>query len=97
MEILKQTFGFLENLNLHIPLSQIILAALLSSLFLIIGKHKMGLLASYGFIFYWGFILNRGFFMKELSETTGGVYFYGALGMVMALVAFVGFIKASEE
>ncbi len=96
MEYLQQAFGFLAKLQFTIPLSQVLLAGLLSSLFLILGKHKIGLLASYAFIFYWGFILNRGFFMKELSETAGGVYFYGAMGMVMGLVAFVGLVKSSD-
>lgn len=96
MDTVNQSFGFLTDLNLTIPLSQIVMFAVLSALCLISGKHKVGLLAAYGFLFYWGFILNQGFFMKQLEKTAGGVYIYGALGLVMALIGFVGFLKKTE-
>jgi len=51
---------------------------------------------AYGFLFYWVFILNQGFFMKNLEKTAGGVYIYGAIGFVMALIGFVGFLKKTE-
>jgi len=96
MDTVNQSFGFLSNLNFTIPLAQIFMFAALSSLCLISGKHKVGLLTAYGFLFYWGFILNQGFFMKELEKTAGGVYIYGAMGLVMALIGFVGFLKQTE-
>jgi hypothetical protein len=96
MDTVNQSFGFLSDLNLTIPLSQIAIFAVLSALCLISGKHKVGLLAAYGFLFYWAFILNQGFFMKQLEKTSGGVYVYGALGLVMALIGFVGFLKKTE-
>ena len=96
MNTIGQSFGFLTNLAFTVPLGQVLLFGLLSSLCLISGKHKVGLLAAYGFLFYWGFILNQGFFMKQLEETSGGVYVYGALGFVMALIGLVGFVKKTE-
>lgn len=96
MDTVNQSFGFLPNLELSIPLDQIVMFAVVSSLCLVLGKHKIGLLAAYGFLFYWVFIINQGFFMKKLEETAGGVYIYGALGLVMALIGFVGFLKKTE-
>ncbi|GJL79283.1 MAG: hypothetical protein NPINA01_22720 [Nitrospinaceae bacterium] len=96
MDTVNQSFGFLTNLNFSVPLSQILIFAGVTSLCLLLGKHKLGLLGAYGFLFYWGFILNRGFFMKQLAETSGGVYMYGTVGLVMALVGFVGFLKKTE-
>ena len=96
MNSLSQSFGFLSDMTFTIPLAQVGLFALFTSLLLLLGKHKLGLLVSYGFVYYWGFILNRVFFMKKLSGTYGGVFAYGALGVIMALIAFVGFNKKSE-
>jgi hypothetical protein len=96
MNTVNQSFGFLSDLDLTIPLNQIAMFAVLSALCLITGKHKVGLLAAYGFLFYWAFILNQGFFMKQLETTSGGVYIYGALGLVMALMGFVGLLKKTE-
>ncbi|MDA0690304.1 MAG: hypothetical protein O3A78_09160 [Nitrospinae bacterium] len=96
MDTVDQSFGFLSNLNLTIPLSQIAIFCALSALCLIVGKHKIGTLMAYGFLFYWVFILNQGFFMKNLEKTAGGVYIYGAIGFVMALIGFVGFLKKTE-
>ena len=83
-------------MDFTVPLGQIMIFALLASLCLIFGKHKAGLIAAYGFLFYWVFIVNQGFFMKQFEATAGGVYVYGALGMVMAMVGFVGFLKKTE-
>jgi|GEM_PF-493117 len=96
MGSIDHSFGFLSNMDFTVPLGQIMIFALLTSLCLIVGKHKAGLIAAYGFLFYWVFILNQGFFMKQLEATTGGVYVYGTLGMVMAMVGFVGFLKKTE-
>ena len=96
MNAVDHSFGFLSKMDFTVPLGQIMMFALLASLCLIFGKHKAGLIAAYGFLFYWVFILNQGFFMKQLETTTGGIYVYGAMGMVMALVGFVGFLKKTE-
>lgn len=96
MNTIDQSFGFLANLNLTIPLTQIFMFGLLSAFCLISGKHKFGLLAAYGFLFYWAFIFNQQFFMKQLGETSGGVYLYGLLGLIMALIGFAGFVKKTE-
>jgi hypothetical protein len=91
-----QAFGFLSEIEVTLPLSQLIMFAVFASLCLILGKHKAGLLAAYGFLFYWVFVLNQGYFMKQFEDTSGGVYVYGALGVTMALVGFVGLIKKTE-
>ncbi len=96
MKSITNSFGFLSDMTFTIPLSQVGLFALLCSVFLLLGKHKMGLLVSFGFFYYWTFVLNRVYFMKQLSPTSGGVFAYGALGVLLALIAFVGFIKKSE-
>jgi hypothetical protein len=93
---MDQAFGFLSEIDVTLPLSQLIIFAVFTSFCLILGKHKVGLLAAYGFLFYWVFVLNQGFFMKQFEDTSGGVYVYGALGMVMGLIGFVGMIKKTE-
>lgn len=96
MDAIDQSFGFLWNMDFTVPLGQILIIGALISLCLISGKHKVGLLAAHGFLFYWGFILNRGYFMKYLEATLGGVYIYGGLGFIMVLMGFVGLLKKTE-
>lgn len=96
MSSMDQSFGFLSKMDFTVPLGQVMMFALLTSILLILGKHKLGLIAAYGFLFYWIFIFNQGTFMKQLETTAGGVYVYGAIGMVMALVGFIGFLKKTE-
>ena len=91
-----QSFGFLWNMDFTVPLAQVLTIGVFIALCLIGGKHKIGLLAAFGFLFYWSFILNQGYFMKHLEKTDGGVYIYGAFGLVFALMGFVGFIKKTE-
>jgi len=96
MDTMDQAFGFLTKIDVTLPLEQLIMFALFTSFCLIFGKHKVGLVAAYGFLFYWVFVLNQGFFMKEFEETSGGIYVYGALGMAMALIGFIGLVKKTE-
>ena len=51
MSSIDQSFGFLSKMDFTVPLGQVMIFALLTSFCLIVGKHKMGLIAAYGFLF----------------------------------------------
>jgi len=85
--------AFLADTALSIPLGQVLLFTLLMTLCLLFGRHKLGLLISYTFVFYWGFVFNRSFFIDLLGNTSNGLYIYAFSGLVMAVLAVFGMLK----
>ncbi len=83
--------GFLSGKEFAIPLWEVVLLVLLNSACLLLGKHKLGLVISYLFVFYWGFIFNRGYFTDLFGNMTWGLYLYGISGILMVVVAVFGF------
>ena len=87
--------AFLSDKSLSVPLGQVLLFAFLLTLCLLFGRHKLGLLISYAFVFFWGFIFNRGYFIDMLGNTSMGLYVYTLFGFIMAVLAIVGLLKKS--
>jgi hypothetical protein len=87
--------AFLSDKSMSVPMSQVLLFTLLMTLCLLFGRHKLGLLVSYSFVFYWGFVFNRSYFIDLLGNTTTGLYTYTLFGFLMAVLAIVGMFKKS--
>jgi hypothetical protein len=85
--------SFLADKSLSIPLSQVLLFTLLMTLCMLFGRHKLGLLISYAFVFFWGFIFNRNYFIDMLGNTTVGLYTYTLFGFSMAILAILGMLQ----
>jgi hypothetical protein len=85
--------SFLSDKSLSVPLSQVLLFTLLMTLCLLFGRHKLGLLVSYSFVFYWGFVFNRSYFIDLLGNTTTGLYTYTLFGFLMAVLAIIGMFQ----
>lgn len=76
-----------------VPLGQVVTLIFLISICLLVQKHKLGLLVSYTFVFYWGFIFNRDFFINSLGEVSVGLYLYCFLGIFMVIMSMIGFFN----
>ncbi len=83
----------LSSEHFAIPAMQVFLLMLLNSVCLLLGRFKLGLLISYCFAFYWGFVFNRAYLIGADSTTTTGLTIYLLSGMAMLAVAVVGFFK----
>ena len=70
-----------------------ILFTLLMTLCMLFGRHKLGLLISYAFVFFWGFIFNRSYFIDMLGNTTMGLYTYALFGFSMVVLATLGMLQ----
>ena len=83
----------LFNADLTVPLNQIILLLLLSTIALLFGKIKIALIINYLFTMTWGYIFNRdklldlGFEIPEIFTT---IYFLFGIGII--LIAGFAFI-----
>ena len=93
MDFLDPFLGFLADVEFAIPVSQVGTLLVLNSLCLLFGKHKLGLLVSYSFVFYWGFIFNRVHFVSAFGENLIGLYVYAVTGIFMLLLALLGFLR----
>lgn len=89
--------SFLLDHNFSIPLGQVVLYVMLSSLFILFSMHKTGLLVSYGFVLYWGYVFNSRYFMELLGETSIGIPIYVMTGVAMALLSIVGFFLEEKH
>jgi len=77
---------FLLNANLSIPMVQIILLMLMSTLALLFGKLKLALLINYLFTLHWAYISNRENLMElgfENFQLISVIYFIFGLGIVL--------------
>lgn len=83
-------FDFISNATLSIPLVQIILLMLLSTISILFGKLKLALLINYLFTMHWAYISNREKLMDmgfESFQLVSILYFIFGLGIVL-VVAF---------
>jgi hypothetical protein len=85
--------GLLSDINFFIPAGQVMFFVLLNSFCLLFGKYKLGLLISYCFVFYWGFVFNHNHFIDMVGNTTWGMMIYLFSGAFMLLIAVIGFFN----
>ena len=74
------------NTDLTIPLNQIILLLLLSTIALLFGKIKIALIINYIFTLTWGYVFNRDKLMDlgfELPEVFTTIYFLFGIGVIV--------------
>ena len=84
---------FFYTTELVIPLFQIAMLLILSTLALLFGRAKLALLINYIFTMYWGYLFNRdnllGSGLEGLNYYTA-VYF--AIGLIVVILAVIGFL-----
>ena len=88
----------IHSAELSIPILQIVMLLLLSTVALLFGKVKMALLINYMFTMYWGYgfgweyLKNSGF--ANLDYFT---YIYFGFGFVIVAMAIIGFLAPSNK
>jgi len=84
---------FLLNANLSIPMIQLILLMLMSTISLLFGKLKLALLVNYLFTLHWAYVSNQENLMElgfENFQLVSIIYFIFGLGIVLvAAFAFM--------
>ena len=84
---------FLLNANLLIPMIQLILLMLMSTISLLFGKLKLALLVNYIFTLHWAYVSNRENLIEmgfENFQLVSIIYFIFGLGIVLvAAFAFM--------
>ncbi|MCX5802155.1 MAG: hypothetical protein NTU69_01250 [Proteobacteria bacterium] len=91
---MKPVIGFLQffsDKDFSVPLWEVILLVLINSICLLLGRHRLGLIVSYLFVFYWGFIFNSTYFVNMMGYFAWGLYIYVISGLVMAIIFLISF------
>ena len=90
--------NFFTETMLSIPMIQIILLMLMSTLSLLFGKIRLALLINYIFILNWAYILNRDILI-DMSPTNfqyiSVVYF--VFGILIVMIAAFSFLFKRDE
>ena len=93
MEDTNLLMAFLTTKTLSIPVGQIILFTVVISICMLMDKLKLGLISTYAFVFYWGFVFNREFFIDAAGNTSWGLFAYAFFGLSLAVMALVAFFS----
>lgn len=96
MELAKNLVDFFSNEEFAIPLGQVVIFVIINSFCLLFGKHKMGLLISYCFVMYWGFIFNQTYFIDILGKTSWGLSVYIFAGVAMFITIIIGYFQHKD-
>ena len=81
------------NTDLTIPINQIILLLLLSTLALLFGKIKIALIINYIFTLAWGYVFNRDKLLVSVFETPEVfTILYFLFGISVILIACFAFL-----
>ena len=89
---------FITETNLTIPMIQIILLMLISTISLLFGKLKIALIINYLFTLHWAYISNRDTLMAMNFENFGlvsTIYFVFGIGVVL-IAAFAFMFQKSN-
>jgi len=89
---------FFSDKEFSVPVWEVAILVFINSICILLGRYKLGLFISYFFVFYWGFMLNRPYFVDILGNMTLGLYLYAISGVVMAIIIVIGlFIKRAGD
>jgi len=83
----------LSATHLSVPIFQICLLLLLSTLALVFGRIKLALLINYCFTLYWGYILSIDAFAEQgMFDFNTFTFTYFGFGMVIVFLAMIGLV-----
>jgi hypothetical protein len=88
---------FFYATELTVPLSQMVLLLICTTVALLFGWVKLALLVNYLFAFFWGYILNRELLIGSGETASYFVYIYVVFGLSVVFLAVVGFLVHRNE
>jgi hypothetical protein len=83
--------------ELAVPMSQMVLLLICTTVALLFGRIKLALLVNYLFALFWGYILNRDVLIGFGESVSYFIYIYIVFGLSVAFLALVGFVVHRDE
>jgi len=96
MDALSCLLSFITDKHFSIPLGEVFLFVVLIAVFLLLGKHKIGLLVTLCFVIYLGFFLNFDYLVEILGDTSVGIPLYIFFGVALVALVIVGYFIEPE-
>jgi uncharacterized membrane protein len=86
---------FFLSTQLSVPLMQVMMLLVFTTMALLFGKTKIALIVNYFFVFYWGYVFNRNLigFPEQMSTYTIA---YVVFGLTIVVLALAGFFARNE-
>ncbi len=75
----------MSEMQLNIPLTQLLSVLSLICLCLLMGRHKLGLMTGYMACLYWGYLGNMQALIPTLGGNTSGQIMYLGGGLILSL------------
>ena len=97
MGIFANFYNFITDKSLSVPLGELMIFIIFISMFLLYGRHKLGLICTFCFVLYWGFFINFRYFLTILDETTIGMPLYIFSGIAMLMLIITDFFLESSD
>jgi len=88
---------FFYATELSVPMSQMVLLLICTTVALLFGRIKLALLVNYLFALFWGFILNREVLIGSGKLASHFIYTYILFGLAVVFLAAVGFLIHRNE
>jgi hypothetical protein len=92
-----EIFSFLQHTNIAVPLFQLGLLLLVSSLVLLFGWVRLALLFHMTFALYWGYLANREALEPAINRMGSlFVILYFGFGIAIVILALAGFFSHKD-
>ena len=97
MDFMNGLYEFFSGKEFSVPLLEVVAFILFNSFCFLFGRYKLGLIVTYCFVFYWGFIINLDHFTETLKAFPLGMPIYVLCGVLMLIVAITSFLVQNRE
>ena len=91
-----EDMNFSATTEFTIPIVQIIFFMFFSTFCFLLRKYKLGLMISFLFVFYWGFIHSSSSFVDMMGSPNLGFFVYLFFGVLIITLALVGFLQEKD-
>jgi len=78
--------------ELAVPVAQLVLLLICSTVALLFGRIRLALLVNYLFALFWGYFLNRDVLIQSGGELSYFIYIYVLFGLAVVFLTAVGFL-----
>ena len=83
---------YMQEMQLTIPVAQMVFFIALISFCLLFKRYKLGLSITFCFTFYWGFIYNKDVFFANLEGSSPFLFVYFVGGFLLIAFALFSFV-----
>lgn len=93
---MQEILTFFSEATLTLSVREVFILMVYLSVCILLGKNKIGLLGTYAFLLYWGFLANKAQMVSALGKAKLSLYLYPALALFLVVIAFIGFLRPED-